>query len=126
VVGLYSDGIERDITLSAAGTEYLSSSPAVFEVQGDGYIVSRGAGRATLVARNRLVQDSVTVEVRPNAPPVADAGPDIVRECLVPGQEVEIALDGTGSFDPAGAQLAFAWFEGSAQISEQAAPTLRF
>lgn len=126
VVGLYSDGIERDITLSAAGTEYLSSSPAVFEVQGDGYIVSRGAGRATLVARNRLVQDSVTVEVRPNAPPVADAGPDIVRECLVPGQEVEIALDGTGSFDPEGAQLAFAWFEGSAQISEQAAPTLRF
>lgn len=65
VLGLYDDGIERDITSASAGTEYLTSNPGIFTVMDDGTLVATGLGKATLVARNADVQDSVTVEVRP-------------------------------------------------------------
>ncbi|MEM9460892.1 MAG: cellulose binding domain-containing protein [Myxococcota bacterium] len=65
VVGLYDDGIERGLTSASAGTEYISSDPTVFTVSSDGVLTATGDGKATLVARNGTVQDSVTVDVRP-------------------------------------------------------------
>lgn len=63
VAGIYDDGINRDITSSAAGTEYLSSNASIFTVTGDGELVATGMGKATLIATNDGIQDSVTVEV---------------------------------------------------------------
>jgi hypothetical protein len=63
VQGVYDDGIERDITSSTTGTEYLTSDPTVFTVSPEGELLATGVGKATLVARNDGLQDSVTVEV---------------------------------------------------------------
>lgn len=63
VLGTYDDGIERDITSSLAGTEYLTSDPTVFTVSPSGQVTATGVGKATLIARNGGLQDSVTVEV---------------------------------------------------------------
>lgn len=49
--------------------------------------------------------DSVEISVTPvNAAPVADAGPDQVRE-----EGEDVSLDGSGSSDPDGSIAAFAW-----------------
>jgi len=63
VLGIYDDGIERDITSSVAGTEYLTSDPTIFTVSPSGQLLATGVGKATLIARNGDFQDSVTVEV---------------------------------------------------------------
>lgn len=67
VLGLYDDGIERNIASSAAGTTYTSSDPTIFTVTPEGVLEATGPGRATLVARNGMVMDSVTVDVRPTS-----------------------------------------------------------
>lgn len=126
VLGLYDDGLEREITSPAAGTTYLSSNPGIFTVSAAGVITATGVGRATLVARNGLVQDSVTVEVKANTVPRANAGSDIVRECLIPGQQVAVTLDGAASFDPDGDPLAFAWFESGLSLAGVVSPTVSF
>jgi len=44
----------------------------------------------------------------PNAPPVADAGPDRTVECTGP-DGASVMLDGSGSSDPDGDSLSYAW-----------------
>ncbi len=57
--------------------------------------------------------DTVTVEVdpyvAPNQPPVADAGPDQVVTADATSGEAQVLLDGSGSSDPDGQLVAFAW-----------------
>jgi hypothetical protein len=50
---------------------------------------------------------SMTVSFN-NAPPVADAGDDVVTECTSPGN-TPVMLDGTGSSDPDGDMLTYSW-----------------
>jgi len=64
VLGSYADGIVRDLSGDAAGTEYLTSAPGFFTVSADGVVTATGEGIGTLVARNGGFQDSVTVTVR--------------------------------------------------------------
>jgi hypothetical protein len=54
-----------------------------------------------------------------NAPPVAVAGPD--REIWIGGANDAVLLDGTGSHDPDGKALTFAWQigNGDAKLGER-------
>lgn len=65
VIGVYDDGVHRDVTSPVTGTEYSSSNTSIFTVSPDGQVTATGPGKATLIARNGGVQDSVTVDVRP-------------------------------------------------------------
>lgn len=61
-----------------------------------------------LVVNDGLVdsaQDTVTLTVG-NRPPVANAGPDQV---LIPGNIINVTLDGSGSYDPDSDPITYAW-----------------
>ena len=45
---------------------------------------------------------------RPNKPPIADAGPDVVVEAAFP-TGVVVSLDGSGTFDPEEDRLTLTW-----------------
>jgi hypothetical protein len=122
VTGIFSDGITRDITSPAVGTVYRSSNPAIVAVSSDGTVSSVAPGIATVIVQNGSVQDSITVTVTPNATPRASAGADVALVCAQPGTTVPVHLDGTGSFDPDGDPLTFAWFENGVQIASGPAP----
>jgi subtilisin family serine protease len=74
-----------------------------------GYDAYSGFGRL------RMVVPTLTPE--PNAPPVADAGPD--RTVQVKGKAVTatVTLDGSRSHDPDGAIVSYQWFEDGAPIA---------
>lgn len=73
-------------------------------------------GRVNTTDLNFVMRSVGTVVCSPNAPPVADAGPD--QRVLV-GQIVR--LSGTGSSDPDADPLAFAWTFGAAPAGSAAA-----
>lgn len=50
--GTFDDGMERDVSAGLAGTLYEISNPAVAEVDADGKITPRRAGRAVVTATN--------------------------------------------------------------------------
>ncbi|GAB5537676.1 MAG: hypothetical protein Rubg2KO_39250 [Rubricoccaceae bacterium] len=82
----------------------------------------RGTYTASLTVNDGTedsVADEVQIEVI-NRPPVADAGPD---QTVIAGQTV--MLDGTGSSDPDGDALTFAWTLGGATLTgaDTASPT---
>jgi hypothetical protein len=124
VTGAFGDGVTRDITSPAVGTVYRTSNPAIVTVSSGGTVSSVSPGIATVIAQNGNVQDSITVTVTPNAAPRASAGADIALVCAQPGSTVPVHLDGTGSFDPDGDPLTFAWFENGVQIASGPAPAI--
>lgn len=65
VLGLFSDGIHRDISHSSTGTVFSSSNPAVAQITGQGVLMPISEGVATIIASNRGRQDSITVRVSP-------------------------------------------------------------
>jgi hypothetical protein len=69
-----------------------------------------GDGFPDLVTANRSGDDLTVLlnRLEPNAPPVADAGPDQIVECTSPAG-AEVRLEGDGSSDPDGDPLAFRW-----------------
>ena len=58
-----------------------------------------------------------------NGPPVADAGADDTAECASP-TGTSYALDGSGSSDPDGDGLSYAWYEGGSLIATGVAPNV--
>jgi len=53
IIDVYSDGVERDISLRQAGTTYISSNEKVVNVNADGLITAVGMGTAQITVRNR-------------------------------------------------------------------------
>jgi hypothetical protein len=106
-LGQFADGITRDISSPGAGTTYLTTSPGIVAVSPSGVVTAVNVGRATIVAQNGSLQQSLSVTVvSANLIPIANAGTD---------QQVPVGslvtLTGTQSFDPdAGPEpLSFLW-----------------
>ena len=74
-----------------------------------GYDAYSGFGRL------RMVVPTLTPE--PNAPPVADAGPDQAVVAAAGAQAATVTLDGSGSHDPDGTLVSYQWLEGGAEIA---------
>jgi hypothetical protein len=125
VVGHYSDGVMRNITASSAGTVYESSNDGVVSVTTEGLLLAEGSGIATVVAQNSGVQDSITVTVHFDAPPIAIPGADLTLTCAAPGSLVPVHLDGSASFDPDGDPLSFDWSEAGSQLASGPTPTVQ-
>jgi hypothetical protein len=125
VTGIFDDAITRDLTSPIVGTQFLSSNPGIVAVSPTGVITSVAPGIATVVAQNGSVQDSVSVTVVPNAAPIARAGADANRACVLRGAAVPVQLDGSGSFDPDGDSITFAWFEAGLPIGSVANPVVQ-
>ena len=65
VGGLYSDGIEREITSPANGTKYVSSDEKVVAVNSDGKMTAQGIGTAKVTVKNGNFSAEVKVVVKP-------------------------------------------------------------
>ncbi|WP_217911081.1 choice-of-anchor A family protein [Myxococcus sp. AM011] len=63
VTGLYSDGVQRNITAQALGTLYSSSNDGIATVTTAGVVTGRAPGIATIVVRNADVTTSISVTV---------------------------------------------------------------
>lgn len=117
VQGRYSDGVIRDLSASALGTEYRSVDSSVASVSADGLITAGAPGTTTIVVQNGGRQDSVTVTVRGNSLPQAVANASTAAVCLVPGAQAQVDLDATGSFDLEGDALTFVWRRNGVQFA---------
>jgi hypothetical protein len=67
VTGVYSDGVQREITLGAAGTVYSTSAPSVAVVDPNGNVRAVGNGSAQITVTNggETVQVPVQVSLQP-------------------------------------------------------------
>jgi len=61
ISGIYSDGVERDISASAFGTIYTSSDRNIVTVDSEGTVVAQKVGRAKITVRNADKEASVDV-----------------------------------------------------------------
>src|SRR5262245_2824162 len=108
VVGEFTDGMTRRISVPATGTSYQSSNQNVIKLLSSGLLQIVGNGKTTLTVTNRGKQASLDVSVEvneePNEPPVADAGPN---RSVKAGTKVK--LTGLKSRDPEGEALYYAW-----------------
>jgi hypothetical protein len=116
VSGLFTDGVERRLTLPDTGTTYESSDQAVLGIHPSGLIQARATGTAAVRATNR--GQSVTAVVRvsipdppPNHIPTADPGGD-----QVVAPKTLVRLSGAGSRDPDGDPLTYRWEQDSGRI----------
>ena len=69
VDGMYSDGVERDLTLSSSGTTYTSSNEQIVTVSPDGKMTAQGIGTAKITVRNGQHSAVVDVVVKPYRQP---------------------------------------------------------
>ncbi len=99
------------VALDSRGAAYVLG-----EVHQTPFTATPGAFQSSV---NGLFPDVFVVKVTTNNPPVADAGPD---RSLFTGQS--FTLDGSGSFDPDGDPLTYAWSEGGATVSTSQSVTL--
>ena len=65
VDGIYSDGVERDLTSSSAGTTYTSSNEKIVTVNSEGKMKAQGIGEAKITVRNGKYSAQVDVVVKP-------------------------------------------------------------
>jgi subtilisin-like proprotein convertase family protein len=128
-----SDPLTYLWTQTQGPTVTLSSTTAVNPTFTAPTVTSPTDLRFTLTVddgRGGVDSDSVTITVLetppgPNQPPVADAGPNIVVESGTTG-----VLDGSGSYDPDGDPLTYAWVAltniGLINLSDPTAPAPTF
>ena len=64
VGGMYSDGIEREITGSSSGTTYASSDEKIVTVDREGKMTAQGLGNATITVKNGKYSATVKVVVK--------------------------------------------------------------
>lgn len=62
--GVYSDGVNRDLTSSISGTTYVSSNEEIVTVNSEGKVTSKGIGTANITVRNGKYSASVRVVVK--------------------------------------------------------------
>ena len=67
---------------------------------------------------------AVTLTIAPDQPPVANAGPDQTLTDADDSGDQAVTLDGTGSFDPDGAIVSYAWTEGDTPVASGVRPTV--
>lgn len=108
VVGLYTDGIVRPISLASTGTTYESSDEAIVKVHPNGVLRLMGNGKATITVRNSGKEATLDVLIEVpdlgNEPPEADPGSD---QTVRSGDRV--ILNGLNSLDPEGGRLLYHW-----------------
>jgi len=69
VKGIYSDGVKRNITVSASGTTYASSNEQIVTVSPEGKVTAQGLGKAKITVRNGKYNAQVDVDVKPYRQP---------------------------------------------------------
>jgi len=117
-----SGGLTLDAAASAVVPDVHYGSVAWGDYTGDGALDLVVTGGDDPGVSNKPV-GSVVRSPLPNAPPVADAGPDQTVEAAGPSG-AQVAFDGSGSSDPDGDALTYAWTENGAEIATGAAPTV--
>jgi pimeloyl-ACP methyl ester carboxylesterase len=106
VLGSYDDGVLRDISDGATGTQYLTSSSFIVSVSADGVLTANNQGIATVVARNSGIQDSISVtvvEASDTTPPAiasVAADPDVLWPPNHKMVAVTIAVEVSDDSDP--------------------------
>lgn len=65
VYGQYSDGVERDVSSSAAGTTYTSSDEKIATVDANGLVTAVAPGTARITIKNGKNEITVRVDVKP-------------------------------------------------------------
>jgi hypothetical protein len=65
VTGHFSDGVDRDVSLSSLGTTYAVSDPGVLEIDADGMITSRAVGITVVHVANGALKADAIVQVKP-------------------------------------------------------------
>jgi hypothetical protein len=65
VGGIYSDGVQRNITSSTDGTTYVSGNENVVTVNSEGKVTAQGSGTTTITVRNGKCNATVKVVVKP-------------------------------------------------------------
>jgi len=73
-----------------------------------GRLGADGRGGIALAAATTAGPEEIVLFGPANAPPIADAGPDLTVECAAPGG-TEVTLDGGASADPDGDSLSYRW-----------------
>jgi hypothetical protein len=64
VGGLFSDGVERDVSSSLMGTTYRSSDEKVATADANGLVTARGVGRAKITVKNGKFEETVDAIVK--------------------------------------------------------------
>ena len=110
------DTLNLDVTVQATGqvdraVDWASDAPSVATVDADGVVTGIAAGTVVVSATSRAdagKSDSVTLTVvsAGNRRPIADAGLDV---SVVASPSADVSLDGSGSSDPDGDTLSYAW-----------------
>lgn len=127
---------DRENVLAEGRSQWTGAVTAVGAVWDSEDLVG-GAGRLTLMmdvnwfASLAEEDDAALVENiqtflqgGSGARPVADAGADQAAECLAPGSDMPVMLDGTGSSAPGGGVLTYEWSIGGNVIATGATPTV--
>lgn len=112
--GVVGVAYSHTFTASSSATFSVSGGalPAGLDLASDGTVSgtpsAAGAPDVTVTASNGVVSDSqttsITIDPPPNSPPTADAGDD-----RTVNSGTTVTLDGTGSTDPDGDDLTYAW-----------------
>ncbi len=98
VIATYADGIERNVTPTALGTDYSRYSPGVIHVTAEGELVAIAAGTTILEVGNSQFQVDVPVSVADgapfnNPPHASTGGPYAACDSQL------VVLDGSATYD---------------------------